>query len=161
MKGQRLWCLTVPLGGLTFGSVGVIFAGIIVLSSAFLYAYPKDISKYYVVSLMFMTMVVIFYVVMHERYLYPVLMLCLMSLIYTRDRRFMYVFIGFSITNFYNVAYVLDILIRDTFMDKYDKVMLTGAAFNVALTLYLIYIVVDIYLIQPWKKKRNIEEQTA
>ena len=44
----------------------------------------------------------------HERYLFPALLLLLMSYITTRDRRVLWLFVGFSATTFVNTAIVLD-----------------------------------------------------
>ena len=83
---------------------------------------------------------------MHERYLYPVLFLCLMSMAYTNDKRFLFVFIGFSVTNFFNVAYILDTLMRDTFINRNDPVMLAGAWGSVLVLLYLIKVTINRYV---------------
>jgi len=44
----------------------------------------------------------------HERYLFPALILLLIGYVNTRDRRVLWLFIGFSITTFINTAIVLD-----------------------------------------------------
>ncbi len=44
----------------------------------------------------------------HERYLFPALMLMLLAYVDTRDRRILAVFAGFSVTTFINTAVVLD-----------------------------------------------------
>ncbi len=44
----------------------------------------------------------------HERYLFPALLLLLASYVQTRDRRVLWLFAGFSVTTFINTAIVLD-----------------------------------------------------
>lgn len=136
--------------GITFNTWGIIFAVLILGYTIFLYIKAKDVSRYYVVTLLFMAMVFILYIMMHERYLYPVLFLCLMSMAYTNDKRFLFIFIGFSITNFFNVAYILDTLMRDTFIKRNDPVMLIGAWGNLLLLLYLIKVTINKYIAEKF-----------
>lgn len=82
---------------------------------------------------------------MHERYLFPVLLLAVLAFIQSLDRRMLMVYLGFSITGFINIAYVLDYSKVSTNVPFNGIVLLCSLA-NVGLLLYLIYIGYDKYV---------------
>ncbi|MGG1514370.1 phospholipid carrier-dependent glycosyltransferase [Paenibacillus oryzisoli] len=88
-------------------------------------------------SFLFITAVFMCMTKMHERYLHYGLVLALLSFIYIRDRRILWLFIGFSATHFINIA---DVLLRSFHQDyhipRYDPLMLTVSAANVVLFIY-------------------------
>ncbi|MGG1552062.1 phospholipid carrier-dependent glycosyltransferase [Paenibacillus ferrarius] len=88
-------------------------------------------------SFLFITAVFMCMTKMHERYLHYGLVLALLSFIYIRDKRILWLFIGFSTTHFINIA---DVLLRSFHQDyhipRYDPLMLTVSAANVVLFIY-------------------------
>ncbi|NQX71026.1 glycosyltransferase family 39 protein [Paenibacillus alba] len=89
------------------------------------------------VAFLFITAVFMCMTKMHERYLHYGLLLALASFIYLKDRRILWVFIGFSMTHFINLA---DVLLRSFHQDyhipRYDPLMLEVSAINVLLFIY-------------------------
>ena len=89
------------------------------------------------VAFLFITAVFICMTKMHERYLHYGLLLALTSFIYIKDRRILWLFIGFSITHFINIA---DVLLRSFHQDyhipRYDPLMLVVSAINVMMFAY-------------------------
>lgn len=71
---------------------------------------------------------------MHERYLFPVLVLILLNYLYARDRRLLVLYIGFSITHFINVAQVLIASTGGVYhLARFDLVLLSVSAVNLML----------------------------
>jgi Gpi18-like mannosyltransferase len=89
---------------------------------------------------------------MHERYLYPAIALSLLCYIVINDRRFLFIFLGLTITNFFNqeivlyLAYNYDItqIVADHPLE-YNSMRIFSAV-NLGLFVYLIKIGWDIYL---------------
>lgn len=96
---------------------------------------------------------------MHERYLFPVMLLGLLAYVRSLDRRFLYVYLGFALTNFINIAYVLDYSKVSTNVPSNGIVLLVSAA-NIGLLLYLLYIGCDLYLRGRRKAIEPITEET-
>ncbi len=95
---------------------------------------------------------------MHERYLFPILLLAIMSFIQSLDRRMLFVYLGFSITSFINIAYVLDFS-RVTTNIPFNGIVLLCSVANTGLLLYLVYIGYDIYIRGKVKLIEPINEQ--
>lgn len=89
------------------------------------------------VAFLFITAVFICMTKMHERYLHYGLLLALVSFIYIKDRRILWLFMGFSLTHFINIA---DVLLRSFHQDyhipRYDLLMLVVSAINVIMFAY-------------------------
>ncbi len=67
----------------------------------------KDNEKYFLLSALLMTTVFLFSVRMHERYLYPAVVLLLFACVCLPSRRLYLCYSGFSLLHFYNTAHVL------------------------------------------------------
>jgi len=67
----------------------------------------KDAEKYPFLGAFLMITIFVFSVRMHERYLYPALLLLLFTYVYKPDWRIFLCYGGFSTLHFYNTAYVL------------------------------------------------------
>ncbi|WP_409341995.1 phospholipid carrier-dependent glycosyltransferase [Paenibacillus sp. MBLB4367] len=84
---------------------------------------------------------------MHERYMFPALILLPLLYIFTRDRRVLQLFLGFGLTHFVNVAYVLEASMqKQTAIDKLNGILMISSLANVLLYAYLIYVCVDMYV---------------
>ncbi|OBZ13355.1 phospholipid carrier-dependent glycosyltransferase [Bacillus sp. FJAT-26390] len=82
---------------------------------------------------------------MHERYLFPVLLLAVFAFIQSLDRRMLMLYLGFSLTSFINITYVLDYSKVSTNVPFNGIVLLCSLA-NIGLLLYLLYIGYDKYV---------------
>ncbi|MDR6554545.1 glycosyltransferase family 39 protein [Paenibacillus qinlingensis] len=89
------------------------------------------------ISFLFITAIFMCMTKMHERYLHYGLLLALTSFIYMKDRRILWLFIGFSITHFINIG---DVLLRSFHQDyhipRYNPLMLTVSWINVMMFVY-------------------------
>lgn len=82
---------------------------------------------------------------MHERYLFPVLLLSIFAFIQSLDRRMLLAYLGFSLTSFINIAYVLDYS-KTTTNVPFNGIVLLCSLANIGLLLYLLYIGYDKYV---------------
>lgn len=88
-----------------------------------------------------MTLIAVVFILvtkMHERYMFPIILLSLFAFIQSQDRRMLRVFYGFTITNFFNMSYVLAFS-KTTTNVLMDGVVLLVAISNIGLLLYMLY----------------------
>lgn len=105
--------------GISYASWGTIFILLFVAASAWIYMQWRKRKEwsYFVAAFIVMSMF-LFSVRMHERYLYPVIALLLLAFAVSQKKEIFYAYIGFSIAQFYNVAYVLFFYKPDQFNPK-------------------------------------------
>ncbi|WP_082967308.1 phospholipid carrier-dependent glycosyltransferase [Paenibacillus oryzae] len=96
------------------------------------------------IALILIAVVFIFVTKMHERYMFPALLLSLFAYIQSSDRRMLGIFYGFTITNFINMSYVL-LFSKFTTNVPMDGIVILCSAANIGLLLYAIYIGYDRY----------------
>ena len=114
---------------------GIIFIVAVTLFSWFIYVKGRD-SKYApAAALILISGVFIFSSRMHERYLFPVVALAVVAYIYLKDKRFILLTGGFSITVFVNTYYVL--FNNSNGIKHYDPVLMITAFVNIMLFGYL------------------------
>lgn len=88
----------------TWGNLAIVVA---VLLSAFVFFRMKqDKSKYFVSMVVLISCVFLFSVRMHERYLFPAIVLMLAAFLYHPTKEFFYAFVGFSVVQFINTFHV-------------------------------------------------------
>ncbi|WP_240644696.1 phospholipid carrier-dependent glycosyltransferase [Paenibacillus paeoniae] len=101
-----------------------------------------------------MTLIAVVFILvtkMHERYMFPILLLSLFAFIQMRDRRILHIFYGFTVTNFFNMSYVLEYS-KTTTNVVMDGVVLLVSISNIGLLLYMLYVGYDHY-----KRGRTLE----
>lgn len=123
---------------------GYIFIAAIVAFSALLFfrgrEKDKSGSKIFFTATFIIAAVFILASKMHERYLFPVLCLSLISYIYSRDRRLLFIFTGFTLTHFINTALILDLVVR-TGVDRFPPAnawLYLISFINLALLIYTV-----------------------
>ncbi|ASR49835.1 dolichyl pyrophosphate Man9GlcNAc2 alpha-1,3-glucosyltransferase [Paenibacillus kribbensis] len=77
---------------------------------------------------------------MHERYLFPAAALAVLAYLYLRDRRFLWLAGGFSLTIFLNT---FDIFYSSNTRDQYGIILCVTSLLNVLLFVYLVKVVWD------------------
>lgn len=151
----NLYALTDPMWssldltwlGVAYRTWGFVFI-LAAVALAVFYSFAKnrkDLSKSYFIGMVLIGIVFILGTKMHERYLFPILILCLFSFIESRDRRFLTLFLGFSLTQYINVGYTLDHLNAGINPGPDGIVLLTAIA-NLGLLLYMLYIGYHVYV---------------
>ncbi|MCR8644883.1 glycosyltransferase family 39 protein [Paenibacillus sp. N1-5-1-14] len=125
-------------GGFSYQAWGVL---LMIASLAYcMFAYANSSKKpgsalYF--AFLFLAAVFTFGIKMHERYLFYALLPLLITWLFVRDRRILWLFAGFSLTHFVNVAYVLGQTWKGiNFIPKWDVLMLIISAMNVGFVIY-------------------------
>lgn len=148
---DRWLLLTFRIWGMVFILVAVAYAVYISLRNR-----GRDLSKTCFIALSLIVIVFVLGTKMHERYMFPALLLCLFSFLHTRDRRLLYLYLGFSLTQFVNVAYVLGFLNLGE-SPGYDGIVLLCSLANVCLLAYMLVLGYRIYV---QKRRLPIKQRT-
>lgn len=123
----------------TYSAWGTIFICLIVLFSALIAFRGKDSSRLWYIALFLGTSVFVLSAKMHERYLFPALALALGFYIVSRDQRGLWLFAGFSVTQFLNMAVVLALSLHETYaVPRLDPLLLVVSLANVLLWIVLV-----------------------
>jgi Gpi18-like mannosyltransferase len=90
---------------------------------------------------------------MHERYLYPAIIFSLLVAIFSNDRRFLYVFLSFTISLYIDVGILLDLALRknEYWIPNRDINMIVFSITNLLTFFYSVYVAYDIFI------KKNIK----
>ncbi|WP_410770796.1 phospholipid carrier-dependent glycosyltransferase [Fontibacillus sp. BL9] len=121
----------------------------------------RDLSNSYFLAMALIVIVFVLGTKMHERYLFPALILSLFCFIQVKDRRLLTLFMGFSLTQYVNTAYVLKHLNLGSSPET-DGIVLICSIANVALLVYMVYLGFDIYVkkrIKPLKLWTETEQR--
>ncbi|MDS0526126.1 glycosyltransferase family 39 protein [Clostridium sp. SHJSY1] len=127
----------------SYHTYGMLFIVLTTLFSWFIYAKRNDNNFAPVAALIQIAGVFTFSVGMHERYLFPAAALAVLAYIYQKDKRFLHLAFGFSITIFVNTY---AILCGNSFLMNgvsYSPLLIITSLLNVLLFIYLVKIVWD------------------
>lgn len=92
-----------------------------------------------------MTVVFTFATKMHERYIFPSILLVLAAFIFSNDRRFLYIHILQTLTCFANCAYILHLNYKNSY-DFFSPFMAIVSAVTVFTTLWYIKVYIQLYI---------------
>ena len=150
--------------GIPYSVWGPLFIGLAVLLGAGLYVFssrehtlaggrqqrvsaPMHEGALYLSAACMLGMIFTFGHYMHERYLFPVLLLLLMAYLYERDRRILISFCGMTVTLLINALAAMYIVDHQWLRGSvYDAITRTGAALELVSFLYLLWISIDILI---------------
>jgi len=118
---------------------GMIFIVVTTLISWFVYIKNNNRNFVSAIALLQIAGVFTFSVGMHERYLFPAVALSILAFIYLKDRRFVILSIGFSITSYINISSVLFNLNSSTF----NILLMITSFLNVILVVYLVKVLFE------------------
>ena len=163
-----LFFIVCGLTGASWGIVGTASMGLAFLIVLSLYIRKGEITFLpYLGSLLFLLLYV-FGVKMHERYVFPVLLLLPLAYGIKRDRRILFVWLSISFTAFINEGIVLDNSIRlgsalGHLNQDTSILALIVAAVNCAITIYAVWLGIEMALSRNSQKplKRIIREPEA
>lgn len=140
-----------------YKTIGLIFVPLVYLFCQFLYHKMKDIKMTYLINLILMLGIFILAPRMHERYIYPVMALCLIAYIIIKDKRLLNLFYGISITAFINQFMVIYFWnfgeYRDIWIGFFNSVTYIFSFINIFLLIYAIKISIDVII----KNKRVVD----
>jgi Gpi18-like mannosyltransferase len=135
---NRLFFLTYGLWSLVLTVLAYVFALCVYIRS-------REESRLQILSLVLISAAFVCGAYMHERYLFPALVLALMSYIGTADRRFVYIYSGLSVVHFINIAMVLSASARKCFfIPQGDPLMIGTSLATVLLFAYTLFVSWDI-----------------
>jgi dolichyl-phosphate-mannose-protein mannosyltransferase len=123
-------------------------------------------SRSFFIAMILIVIVFVGVTKMHERYMFPVLLLGLMAFVQALDKRLLYIYLGFSLTNFINYAYVLDFS-KTTTNVPLDGIVLLVSLANCVLMLYTVYVGYDLYWrgrvkpLAPYKEGELVDNDYA
>lgn len=87
----------------SYNTWGLIFDVIILGISAFIYFKGRHIATPLITAVLLNSGAFIFSTKMHERYMFPVIAICLLALVYFKEKRILIIFAGFFGTIFLNI----------------------------------------------------------
>jgi dolichyl-phosphate-mannose-protein mannosyltransferase len=136
--------------GIPFASWDVLFIVVIVLVTGIILLRSRREGRIVYAAFLIALLVFTFKTGLHERYGYAIIPLALMSWLWIRDTRVFRLFIGVTITNFANVAYVLKYGLRhDYFIPNGNVFMNLVALSNVCLALYAVWVGYELLIKKP------------
>lgn len=98
----------------------------------------------FLLALILLVCIFLFGPKMHERYLFPGLLFCLLGFIQHKDRRLLVLFFGFSAAQYVNVDYVLKAFTILNSAPPIDGVAIVCSIAYMSLLVYLLYVAFDI-----------------
>ncbi|KJU87327.1 glycosyl transferase family protein [Candidatus Magnetobacterium bavaricum] len=130
---------------MSYSTWGIIFILWTVIVASYLFYKNRTPQILPLLALFIITAVYVTTSKMHERYLFPAMLIALFSYIHTKDKRLLYIYGAITATLFINQADVLSMALRGSFhIQVFDPLMLTVSAINVAILVYLVLVANDI-----------------
>jgi Gpi18-like mannosyltransferase len=126
---------------LPYAAWGTLFILLILLFTAAVVLRGRDSSRLWYAALFLSASVFVLSAKMHERYLFPALALALCFSVIARDRRGLWLYAGFTVTQFLNVGAVLALSRREVYLvPRLAPLLLAVSLANVLLWLLLVRI---------------------
>jgi Gpi18-like mannosyltransferase len=138
-----------------YHTLGMLFIVITTLIGWFVYIKGNNRKYVSAIALLQIAGVFTFSVGMHERYLFPAVALAVLSYIYLKDKRFMILAIGFSITSYINISTILFNLKASIF----NNLMGITSILNIVLVAYLLKVLLDNVVDKFSLKYKRIENE--
>ena len=138
--------------GLAFNKIGSIAIFLTVIVAAYLCMKGKQAKERYIISgAVIIGGMFLFSVRMHERYLYPILGILLLSYIYTEKKEWLISYILFSVGHFINVFHVLYFATNE--VGTFNAISYLDSAFLIGTYVYFLYQVFVSFKIKQIKKQ--------
>lgn len=129
----------------TWGNIAIALAVIAALWFSFKGKPKRNLGISYFIAIILITIVFLFATKMHERYLFPVILLYVFAYIESQDRRLLHLLMGFSVTHFINVGYVLAFSEAGQHTVT-DGIVILCSITNLCLFAYLLYVGYSLYV---------------
>ncbi len=141
--------LALPI---TFWSYAVILA--VTAGSMWFYFKSKHQAKLFYTAYLIIAVMFTFGAKMHERYLFPALILLIFTYIFTGEKRFLFLFMVQSSAHFLNVG---DVFISDINKGGVSPVMMaTAAVLHIGAAIYSLYLAYDYFI--PHVRREKVTE---
>ena len=124
---------------INYHTIGMIFIVVTTLIGWFVYIKGNNRKYVSAIALLQIAGVFTFSVGMHERYLFPAVVLAVLAFIYLKDRRFFILAVGFSITSYINISSVL----FASNSSMFNILLMITSFFNIVLVVYLVKILFE------------------
>ncbi|MCD7824651.1 MAG: glycosyltransferase family 39 protein [Clostridiaceae bacterium] len=146
MLGQNWVSQTEVFMGLTFQTWGTLFIIVTVVFSAVINFKTKDTqSKYYFIAALIVSGVFVLSVRMHERYIYPAVVLLLLAYAARPRKKLFYAYLLIAAGSFCNMAYSMLYYDASNF-DRYELFPRVVGFFMLCVLAYLVWLSVSCYL---------------
>ncbi len=131
--------------GLTCQTWGTIAIVLTVIAATFLsFRSKKDNSKYYYLGALIVSCVFLFSVRMHERYIFPAMVLLILAYAMRPRKEILWLYAGVSFYAFYNMAHVLYFFDAANY-DSSNPVMFVVSFLGMVVFAYMVYVSVKFY----------------
>lgn len=125
---------------------GYLMIALVVAYSAYVFFKSNNPAKYYITAFILTFGVYMLAIKMHERYAFPGIFMLIFALITVPDTKNFNMYGLFSLSQFFNMAWILFIYNQD--INKYFRypVVSIASVVNVVLTVYIIYVIQKRYV---------------
>lgn len=127
------------LFGIQYQTWGTIFLALGVIIVLYIGLKSKT-TNYPMLGALMVTLIFTFSVRMHERYLYPVLVLMLIGYLFTQAKSILHCYVIFSVLHFYNIYDVLFNYATGNNYDTKSSLVIIVSALTVGCAIYFIYV---------------------
>ena len=126
--------------------IGYIILVLIVAASAYVFFKSKNKSKYYYTAAVLALFTFMLSTKMHERYGFPVMIFLLLAIIESKNIHNFALYTIVSLSQFYNIAWVLFIYETDTSKYAFYSGVNIASAINMLVLAYMIYVTYKMYV---------------
>jgi len=135
--------------GITYNAIGMGFIVLITLASLVLLWRKHDTGSIFLVGAFLVIATFMLSARMHERYNFPALALLLLSGVTLRDKRIIWLYVGFSAAFFLNYVDVLMMSINDF---NFSQIIYTARLFSIPMVMlfgWFIYVILTLFVRRP------------
>lgn len=153
LKGQWVPSDQIAILGLSYGTIGTVLLVAVILITALVFLWlitRKNLMEakwFWVLGSFMLAGAVTVSTRTHERYMFPVIIMLIMSFVRLKDVRFLFISVGYAFLNFVNTAGLLFLYEEaGVYFDKTDAVFIIGSLLTVALFIYQGYVTISLAL---------------
>ncbi len=153
LQGQWVPSDQIAIFGLTYSAIGTALLIVVILLTVLIFLWLitrknlMDTKWFWVLSAFMLAGAVTVSTRTHERYMFPVIIMLIMSFVRLKDVRFLFMSIGYAFLNFVNVAALLFLYEEaGVYFMKDDPVFIIGSLLTVALFIYQAYVTISLAL---------------
>lgn len=146
----------------TYSQWGTVFLALVLAGAAVLAIRAKDAVVLWYLPVFLLASVFVLSAKMHERYLFPALALMLGFFIISHDRWVIWLFAGFSVTQFLNVSEVLALSYQGIYLvPRFSPLLQAVSLANVLLWVLLVWTVCMHYVVRRSTRPTDIQAAKA